>query len=108
MSKEGMLKEDDVTSDGEKDRGNEVRFPQHEHPMFIKSSQRYLAVVSDKIKQDEKVNGLRRKWEYASKVVDRFFFLLFLALFIMTVVLILWNAADSEDEADRKSLYKSL
>jgi hypothetical protein len=29
-------------------------------------------------------------------------------LFIMTVVLILWNAADSEDEADRKSLYKSL
>ena len=102
----GALKDDDVIPDGEMELGEKVRYPRQENPMFIKSAKRYLAVISHKIKEDEKMNSLRKKWEYASKVIDRFFFLIFLALFIMTVVFIFWNATDSEDEADRNFVIK--
>lgn len=79
-----------------------------EHPMFTESAKRLFARISDKIRQDEEMNGLRKKWKYASKVADRFFFFLFLALFLITVVFIIWNAADSEEEAYRKISLKSL
>lgn len=72
--------------------------------LFVESAKKSLAVIADKIKQDEHVNDLRKKWEYASKVVDRFFFLLFLALFLMTVALILHSATASEYETYRKTL----
>lgn len=103
----GALKENDVISDGGKELENIAGYPQG-NPMFTKSAKRSLAIISNKIKQDEEMNALRQKWEYASKVVDRLFFLLFLALFLMTVVLILWTAADSKDEAYRKTLLKPL
>ena len=76
--------------------------------VFTKSAKRSLAVISDKIQQDEQVNDLRKKWEHASKVVDRFFFLLFLALFLMTVVLILHSATASEGDTYRRTLVESL
>ena len=104
MRRNGEMKGNDVISE----HRDTVQYPQQANPMFIESAKRSLAIISDKIEQDEKVNALRKEWEYASNVVDRFFFLLFLALFVMTVVLILWTAADSKDEAYRKSLLKYL
>lgn len=85
-----------------------LSFSEEMDSVFIKSAKRSLAVISDKIQQDEQVNDIRKKWEYASKVVDRFFFLLFLALFLMTVVFILHSATASEGETYRKTLAESL
>ena len=98
------MKDDHVIPEGEMKLGGKVGHPRQDNTMFIKNAKRYLAVISHKIKQDEKMITLHKKWEYASKVLDRFFFLIFLALFLMTVVFIFWNAAHSEDEADRKTV----
>ena len=95
------LKESDVTTNGEMEM---LAYSEEKDSLFVESAKKSLAVIADKIKQDEHVNDLRKKWEYASQVVDRFFFLLFLALFLMTVVLILHSAIASDNETYRKTL----
>lgn len=102
------LDENDVISDGGMELENLVLCSKQEDSEFTSSAKKSLAVISKKIKEDEVVNGRREKWKYASKVVDRFFFVFFLVMFLITVIIILWTATDSESEAYRKTLHKSL
>ena len=97
---------DNFTSEGGVEVDEMVKYPAKTCAMFTRSTRRFLDVVSEKTRKDEEAKVLRKKWEYASKVVDRLFFLIFLVLFLSTVVLVLWTAADSEDQARRKALLK--
>ena len=96
----GILKDMEVNSDGSfevKDikSGRNTERSSVDHKSYFECLRNDFAIISDKVRRDYTVNIDSNHWKFASRVLDRFFFFLFLISFLITAGVIFANAMNS-------------